>query len=100
MPEPFDTIQRINVDVDSMTLSELQRARALLDEWTSTRRADVREARRKVGARIEKLTGQPAPMPNAYEPARTPTPSPTSLIQNEIYTGNLRPPKEQKKAEG
>lgn len=58
MAEPTDTIRRVNRD-DPMTLEELQQARAVLDRYSRTRKTDVLEARRRVGAMIDEL--QPAP---------------------------------------
>jgi hypothetical protein len=64
MPEPLDTIRRVNDD-QPMTLQELYAARATLDRYTSTRKTDVQEARRRVGSMIAELEPAPAPAPAA-----------------------------------
>lgn len=56
MPEPLDTIRRVNSD-EPMTVEGLQRARAVLDRHISSKKTDVLQARRRVGALLEKLTG-------------------------------------------
>jgi hypothetical protein len=91
MPEPLDTIRRVNSD-EPMTVEELQRARAVLDRHTGGRKTDVLEARRRVGARLDELTGAG----RAVDPAPTPAeaPQPQSL-HDAIYSGSQRPPKPQ-----
>lgn len=54
MPEPIDTIRRVNSD-EAMTLNELYQARAVLDKHSRSDKTDVREARRRVGAMIDEL---------------------------------------------
>ena len=79
MAEPLDTIRRVNADIESMTVDELQRARITLDQYFgSTTRTDVREARRRVGARLEKLLGYPVGSPLA-PPAPAPRPAPSAV---------------------
>src|SRR3954451_18051431 len=57
MPEPDDTISRVNSG-DPMDLEELLRARANLDRFSGSRGGvEVKEARRKVGAMIADLEG-------------------------------------------
>jgi hypothetical protein len=71
MPEPYDTIQRVEREVASMPLDELRRARrVLLDDYGSGTRGDVAAARRKVEARIAELDGWPT-APAAAQPARS-----------------------------
>lgn len=66
MPEPMDTIRRVNSD-EPMTLEELYRARAVLDAHSGRGALDVREARRRVGAMI---TAAEPPRPAGAEPPR------------------------------
>lgn len=72
MSEPYETIQRVDLMVDALTLTELKQARrVLLDDWGSGTRADVAAARRKVEARIGQLEGWPAPSAPTSNPSST-----------------------------
>lgn len=64
MPEPTDTIRRVNSD-EPMTLEELYQARATLDRYTRLGKTDVKEARRRVGAMISEV--EPAPSRLGHE---------------------------------
>lgn len=68
MPEPMDTIRRVNSD-DPMTLDELYQARAELDRHTRSGKTDVKEARRRVGAMINERMAEYEPVPAAPAPA-------------------------------
>jgi len=54
MPEPMDTIRRVNID-QPMTLDELHQARATLDRYLRRGKTDVQQARRRAGTRISEL---------------------------------------------
>lgn len=58
MAEPLDTIRRVNSG-EPMTLQELQQARAVLDSFAGTNKADVREARRRVGGLLSGMETPP-----------------------------------------
>lgn len=90
MAEPLDTIRRVNSD-EPMTVEELQQARAVLDRHTGSRKTDVLEARRRVGARLDELTGAGP----AADPAPIPAEAHPQSLHDAIYSGSQRPPKPQ-----
>jgi hypothetical protein len=72
MPEPLETIHRVNSGV-GMTLTQLQRAKELLDHYARTGRADVLEARLQVTERLQVLRQLPvSDMDMEEQPASAP----------------------------
>jgi hypothetical protein len=91
MPEPLDTIRRVNSD-EPMTVEELRRARAVLDRHTSSKKTDVLQARRRVGALLDELT---AGGRDISVSAGTSTRVEQVSLHDAIYSGSQRPPKQQ-----
>ncbi len=81
MPEPLDTIRRVNSD-QPMSVEELQQACAVLDRHSRSRKTDVLEARRRAGERLAQLTGS---APSAVRQVS---------LHDAIYSGSQRPPKQ------
>ncbi|MCW2537469.1 MAG: hypothetical protein JWQ26_3168 [Modestobacter sp.] len=82
MPEPLDTIRRVNSD-QPMSVDELQRACAVLDRHSRSKKTDVLQARRRAEERLVKLTGASAPSAVRQVP-----------LHDAIYSGSQRPPKQ------
>jgi hypothetical protein len=87
MPEPIDTIRRVNSG-DPMTLHELYRARETLDGYSASKQTDVLEARRLVGSMIADL--EPSQSVAAVGGGGVRAES----LEQSIYSGSLRPPQE------
>lgn len=90
MPEPLDTIRRVNSD-QPMTVAELQQARAVLDRHIGGKKVDVLQARRRVGALLDELTGGAGA---ADRPAGSSGSVRHGSIQDSIYSGSVRPSKQ------
>jgi hypothetical protein len=54
VPEPLDTIRRVNSD-EPMSVTELRRAASILDRHTKSGKTDVLQARLRVTAKLEEL---------------------------------------------
>jgi hypothetical protein len=63
MPEPIDTIRRVNGD-EQMTVPQLRRAAATLDRFTRTGKTDVLQARLRVNQLLERAGAPTVPAPS------------------------------------
>ncbi|MCW2622104.1 MAG: putative lipoprotein [Frankiales bacterium] len=84
MPEPLDTIRRVNSD-QPMSVEELQQACAVLDRHVRSKKTDVLEARRRAAERLAQLTGGSGP--SAVRQVS---------LHDAIYSGSQRAPKQSK----
>jgi hypothetical protein len=62
MPEPIDTIRRVNSD-EVMTVPELRRAAATLDRYARTGKSDVLQTRLRVNKLLEDAGAPLVPAP-------------------------------------
>jgi hypothetical protein len=85
MPEPLDTIRRVNSD-EPMSAEELRQACATLDRHAKGRKTDVLQARRRAEQRLAKLASGAAPGGAVRQVS----------LHDAIYSGSQRPPRQPK----